>query len=513
MKIIILGGGTSGWITALYAKKARPADEITLVESPTIGILGAGEGTTPQFINLLDFLEIPASIVIKDCQATIKSSIRFMGWSGESSSYHHPFISRYPVSTKTPRENLNPYLEKPTEDFFIYNSVAGYERRTFVLAEAIEDQHKVPFIDAYLAPDTNIINPIQHFQALSDWALHFDARLLAEFLQNVAVSRGVRHVLGSVTDASQNSSGDIECIHVDGQALQTDFIFDCSGFKSFISSNVFKARRTSHRKFLPADKAQAFFLDIDPLKIPAYTESICMDAGWMWKIPLQHRWGCGYVYSSDFIDQDSVINEILTRYPGARLGNQFSFPSDHLVDIWQNNCLSVGLSTGFIEPLEATSIFHIIRILGRFFSEPLHIERRFEPDVKSFNNKWRAEIEEIIDFIHLHYLASGTRSTFWNSFRNITIMPDFVNYMMEISKYRPPNEDDFYGREMFTSPSYTHVMYGNGILGRDVLRNYFSKLPTPRVTQYTNALNNQLTAAETCLKHHVFLSALQNGDR
>ena len=509
MKISILGGGTSGWITALYAQKARPFDEVTLIESPVIGILGAGEGTTPQIINLFDFLEIPASDIIKQCQATIKTSIRFSGWSGKNSSYHHPFLSRGPVSTKTPREKLNYYIEKSTEDYFLYNAAAGYPRDHFILAEKLENQYKVPFIKTYLNPDSSIVNAIQQYESLSDWALHFDARLLAEFLQNVAISRGVRHVTGLVTNVSQDEKGNISHIHLEDHTLETDFIFDCSGFKSFISNNIFKSKRTSHRQYLPADKAQAFFIDSDPLKLPAYTDSVCMDAGWMWKIPLQHRYGCGYVYSSEFTTEEQVVKDIKEQYPNALIGKSFSFPSDHLVDIWYKNCLSVGLSTGFIEPLEATSIFHIIRILGRFFSEPLNIECRYEPDIKSFNKKWRSEIQEIIDFIHLHYLSSGTKSAFWNSFRNITQMPEFIENILEISKYRPPNEDDFYGREMFTYPSYTHVLYGNGLLTNDVLKNYYYKLPTPRVNQYSNNLNNQYTAAENCVLHHDFLLDLK----
>lgn len=505
MRITVVGGGTAGWLTALYIRHARPNDEISLIESPVIGILGAGEGTTPHIINFLDFVQIPTSDIIKNCGATIKSSIKFTGWSGKGSYYHHQFGSYSPTTTKTKESDLNRYIENRIEDYFVYAAVSGTPIKSFVLTDALDGTFKVPFKPKYLDENFNIVNPIQLYEPLTGWALHFDARLLAEFLQKVAVSRGIKHVTGLITDASTDQNGNITKLHLEGFDVETDFVFDCSGFNSFISNKVFKSKRTSHRNQLPADKAQAFFIDSDISKLPAYTESVCMDAGWMWKIPLQHRYGCGYVYSSEFADEERVVKDIKKAYPKALLGKSFSFPSDHLHDIWTKNCLSVGLSTGFIEPLEATSIFHALAILKRFFSEPTNINTQIKANMDRFNSEWRSEIQEIIDFIYLHYVVSGTGSKFWKAFSNITEIPEFVKYIIDVAKYRPPNDTDFNGRRLFECESYTNIMYGQSLITDKTLKDYFPNIVLNRLKSYEKIVHNHSLALKDCVTHQSFL--------
>ena len=415
--IVIVGGGTAGWLTALYAKKTFPNENISVVQSKDIGILCAGEGTTPNLIALFDYLDIPISELILKAKATIKTGIKFTNWSKNSDFYYHDFGKNFTL----PDEDLIDYT---LSDFEVHKRIdllhiLQINKNTQpAFSSRYSEKNLVPFI--YNVGYENSRNPIFNFNQFAQWSIHFDARLLAKLLEEIALSRGIKNIFGTVKDIDSANNIDIESITLDDDTkIKTDFVFDCTGFHKVFIGKYFKSEWVSFQESLPMKKAIPFFIDIDINNIPAYTESIAMDYGWMWKIPLQHRYGCGYVYDSDFISDEDAKKEIekfLGFEPDYPKVDPFIFNPGCYKEIWKGNCLAVGLASAFVEPLEATSIFQTVTMLQSFFANKNHIFNRNDHYISNFNNAYLQNTEEIRDFIYLHYMTDKDNNDFWINF-------------------------------------------------------------------------------------------------
>lgn len=424
--IVIVGGGTAGWLTALYAKKMLPEDNITLVESESIGILGAGEGSTPILIGLFDFLDIPVSDLIQNTKSTMKMGIKFTNWSGNNDFYFHGF------------ENVNSFLSNHNSGFYLSDFFkADIPTKRFInaykkeqidnMSTKIYENNKLPFIQKL---ENNFYqNKILDFEKYNNFSIHFDARLLAKYLANVGINRGITKIDGNVTKIINNKNNNIEKIELDNyKYLDVDFIFDCSGFAKLITGKHFNIKWHSLSNLLPMKKAIPFFIEIDKNNIPPYTEAIAMKYGWMWKIPLQHRFGCGYVFDSDYINEKDAKKEIekylgfTPEYPRENKG-AFSFEAGCFEEVWTNNSLSVGLSSGFLEPLEATSLHQLTMLLKRFFTnkQDMFTENKKIKDI--FNKKYVEETDGVANFIYFHYLTKRNDSIFWKEFQNKNKIP------------------------------------------------------------------------------------------
>ena len=353
-KYVIVGGGTAGWLTALFVKEKFPYSDVTVIASSEIGILGAGEGTTPPFINFLAKIKINPDEIISNCLGTVKTGIKFTNWCGDTKHYYHNFLS-----------------------------------------------------------DTR----------QGDSALHFDANLLAKYLQTVGIERGIKLVDDEVTDVCTDSNNNITGLMLkDKTSIDLDFVFDCSGFRRLIIGKHYNAKWASYKKILPVDRAMPFFLQNDNTNLPVYTEAIALRHGWMWKIPVQGRYGCGYVFDSGRAT-DSEIKEEIEEHLGHEIVSprMFSFDAGCFEDTWINNCVAIGLSSGFSEPLEATSIWvqitsltFLLKNINGIISIDAGAKRRYNDAVKTMNS-------EIAKFLHFHYLTNRQDSDFWRSFEVPTV--------------------------------------------------------------------------------------------
>jgi tryptophan 7-halogenase len=507
-KIIVLGGGTAGWLTSLLVRAFYPGFDITLVESEEIGILGAGEGTVPHFVETMDFLKIPVSAIIKECNATIKIGIKFSNWNGDGSSYFHDFIAK---------DNLE---EWTFDDNFRLNMLVTYligkgtDLDKVNLYAKLSDQCKVPFILNDLNDPTlsKYPDPIAAVQHLGNFALHFDARLLAGFLGKVAqYQRNIRRVEGKFTHVSSDQNGNITGIHLEnGQHVSCDFIFDCSGFARLLIGKHFKEKWIDYKPYLPLDKAMPFFVPHDGKYIPPYTEAIAMKYGWMWKIPVQDRYGCGYVFDSSYIDVDEAKQEV-EELLGHTITSPrtFSFQAGCFENTLIKNCFGVGLSHHFVEPLEATSIWTFSKNLINFLKSGaiMHLT----PEVTEIiNDRCRKVIEPVPEFLQLHYLTERNDSPFWREFRQKTNMMESLKARQNLWHALPMVEPDFTSMQMFNSPSWISV--GNGVRFFD--RQAFSRLSADwnhedleNKCHYLINTHNHLSRG--CMLHHDFLSLMK----
>ena len=397
--IVILGGGTAGWMTAnvLQKKWQHLGISITLVESPDIGIIGVGEGSTPMLKAFLDSLDISESEWMPECNATYKNGISFKNWSTVSGyeEYFHPF----PCGLDSLTFN------------YLYNNAALRRKGVDVIANPNRFSLMASLTGKKLAPIPSKNFPF-HFQ----YGYHFDSILLGKFLRKKAVESGVNHIQGTVESVEQHSNGDITSLKLSNeQTLAADFFVDCSGFASILLEKTLKVPFISFADNLFNDSAIALPTTIDT-HIPSETLSTALTNGWAWQIPLTNRFGNGYVYSSQHCTQDEAEKELR-----AHLGVLDSdIEARHLKmkvgraqESWHNNCVAVGLSQGFIEPLEATAIQFIYATIEQFsiaFEEGGFTNQHKD----EFNQRMNMNFEGIRDYIVLHYKTnSRSDSQYW----------------------------------------------------------------------------------------------------
>ena len=369
-KIVVVGGGTAGWLTALSMNKFMPYSEVIVIASSELGILGAGEGTTPHFMDLLKDLDIPESALFEHAKATVKNGINFTNWNGDGKDYYHPFWE-------------------------------------------------------------------------GQYALHFDANLLAKYLQTVGLERGIKLVDDIVTDINEDKNGYIKSLTLkSGDQIETDFVMDCSGLRRLIIGNHYKSTWNSYTKHLPAKRAMPFFIDHDDKDLPDYTGAIAMKAGWVWKIPVQGRYGCGYVFDSNFITDEQAKAEV-----EEMLGHEvtiprfFNFEAGSYDKTWIKNCIAIGLSAGFTEPMEATSIWIQVKSL-QLLKEYMRTRiRDGETVIENYNNIVRNFNNDLMIFIHLHYLTKRDDSEFWTTFKERNQTPEFILRLRDMNKDTMTNQD------------------------------------------------------------------------
>lgn len=440
--IIILGGGTAGWLTALFIKKTFPNHNIKLIESKKVGILGAGEGTTPQIIDFLRELEIDINELLIKTNGTIKQGISFENWNGDNKKYFHGFAEL---------NEMNP--------FYIEN-VFGFDCALQYFHNLISDN---------LDPNTHLYSANLSYDNKVDTsniriALHFDANKLADYLKDIAISRGIKHLIGDFVDVKTNSLNEITDIVLKDNSIQScDFVFDCSGFNRLLIGKHFKSKWKDYQKHLPMKKAIPFFLEQDE-EIKPYTQAIAMKYGWVWKIPLQHRYGSGYIFDSDYINEDEALQEAETLFK-QKLNSPrvINFDAGCFEKVWINNCISIGLSSGFTEPLEATSIWLQIEQLKLLKHFLLNIfDNRKQKLIDTYNEVAFNNNEEILKFLYFHYLTQRKDSKFWKEFQKKNIPP--VGFEDELEKLKENSYCIFDGNKKrsagFEYINYLQVGYG-----------------------------------------------------
>ena len=404
--IVIVGGGTAGWLTALFAKKYFYKCNVTLIESQEIGILGAGEGTTPHFINFLKAIDIPLSDLFKHAKATVKNGIKFTDWNGDGEHFFHPFWSYEQAQVQE-----NRYL---LANFASTNSSLD----PVCYVANISENYRVPFVPKSVSLDGK--NTWEsRYEKLANYGVHFDARELANFLSSVGEQRGVNRVFSEVVGTLTDVDGYIEALELKtGERIPCDFVFDCTGFARLFIGKHFNTKWKDYKDYIPNDRAIPFFIDTtnEQNPLPPYTEAIAMKYGWVWKIPVQGRYGCGYVFDSSLISDEEAIAELEEKFPVASINRKgFSFKAGCFEQVWVKNCMAVGLSAGFIEPLEATNLWvtvdqlsYLRESIAGVFSRDTEISKTFNEVTLQFNTT-------ILEFLTLHYITQRRDTVYWSN--------------------------------------------------------------------------------------------------
>jgi hypothetical protein len=400
-KIAIVGGGTAGWMAAMIlAHKLGPRGvEISVLESPTVPIIGVGEGSTPWLRGFFDMLGIEESEWMPQCNATYKCGISFRNWSTRPGfeSYFHPFASM---------------LDNLTLTQFVHNAQArmnGYD------VEAHPDKF---FISSYLAKNRMAPKPSRNFPFDVWYGYHFDAVLVGQFLHRKAVERGVKYVSCHVMNVNLRENGDIKSVTTkEAGEVEADFFLDCTGFAGLLIQKALATPFVSFSDNLFNDSAVAMPTPIGD-KMASHTVSDAMRHGWCWEIPLTNRYGNGYVYSSAFCSADEAERELRERLgllDSPEEARHLKMRIGRVTKHWNRNCLAVGLSQGFIEPLEATALLFIQRTVQQFV-DALEEGDMGEAVRDRFNDKVNQHFEGTRDYIVTHYKTNTRKDTdYWRA--------------------------------------------------------------------------------------------------
>lgn len=444
--MLIVGGGTAGWMTAAALAHALQGAgvRIRLVESEEIGIVGVGEATLPHIRFFNSKLGIDERDFMRKTQATFKLGIEFRDWGLIGDSYIHPFGD----------------YGRPIEGIGFHH-YWNRQRRAGDPTDIAD--YSLPVTAARLgkfalpAEDNSVGSSFSY-------AYQFDATLYAPYLRAYAEARGVERTEGKVVDvALRGEDGFVEAITLtDGQRLEADLFVDCSGFRGVLIEQALQTGYDDWSRWLPCDRAVAVPCETREASV-AYTRSTAREAGWQWRIPLQHRVGNGYVYSSQFIGDDKAQATLVANLEGPALAEprRLRFVTGRRRKSWNRNCVAIGLSSGFLEPLESTSIYLIQIAISNLID--LWPERSFDPvDAEEFNRLMDMELEKVRDFLVLHYHATERAdSPLWDYCRTMSV-PDSLNYKMEL--FRDRGVVVKYKQGLFLEPSWLAVYLGQGVL-------------------------------------------------
>ena len=497
--IVILGGGTAGWMAASYLDRhfnlpERRRIRITVVEAPEAGRIGVGEATTPTILRFCEFLGIPEPLLMQRTDATLKNGVRFIDWGGPSSDYFHPFEALQGMAGVDPAPS---WLARRARQI----------SRPFHEENGIQSRLALAGFSPRHAMDRD-------YQARMPYAYHLDAEAFADLLMEVSKERGVQHIQGTVKDWKKVENGDLqELVLSNGQKISGDFFVDCSGFRGLL---IHDAMGIGHRSFsnsLLCDRAVTLRMPSQKgAPVLPYTTSFAQEAGWIWSIGLQSRTGCGYVYSSPFLSADEA-EEQLREHAGAGA----DVPARHLdmrvgrpESFWVGNVAAIGLAGGFIEPLESTAINMIevaLQMLVRYF--PISGENAFSR--QRFNEILTRYYDELRDFVTAHYIASSRRDTpFWCAATASERMSDTLRMRMGIWQDRPPANDDFDWRHsLFGPPSWQSILYGLGNVGDRAMENALHWTPSP--DSLSPFLDQTFDTMQAELpQHDIWLAALRS---
>jgi tryptophan halogenase len=446
--IVIVGGGTAGWMAAAsFAHFLKAAGtRITLVESSEIGTVGVGEATIPPIMDFIRVLGLDEDRLMRRCNATFKLAIKFEDWLQPGSAFFHPFgQTGYPV------EGVD------FSAWWLSRCLEGRARRL----EAYSLMATAAETGRFCRPLSDRSSPLSQIT----YALHFDAALFAEVLRDYATERGVRRIDAKIAGVElDGANGLIEAVRLeDGRRVEGDLFIDCSGFRGLLIEEALGAGYEDWRRWLPCDRAVAVQSNRNGPLSP-YTLSIARPAGWQWRIPLQNRVGNGYVYSSDHIDDDAASQALLDSLEAEAITQprRLRFTAGRRRKFWSRNCVALGLASGFLEPLESTSIHLVQRGLALLLK--LFPDRHFaQAEQDQYNAMLTFEYERIRDFLILHYQPSRREGDFWRDVRAITA-PDSLTHRIELFKShgRIIREET----ELFPAQSWLYIFMGQQIMPR-----------------------------------------------
>lgn len=481
--ITIVGGGTAGWISAaLLAKVLGKTHHIKLVESAAIGTIGVGEASIPPIIHLNNALGIDEKTFLDATQGTMKLGIEFEHWSSLGAKYMHAFGGV--------GKNL------PFCDF----------HHAYVRAKELGCAFEFgDFSLNYQAAKLNKFEKLSHISGTNlpgiSYAYHFDASLYAKLLSEYSQARGVERIEGKIVDVTQDpESGYVAQLTLaSGQQIGGDLFIDCSGLVGLLIEQTLNTGYEDWRHWLPCDSAVALPCE-SPSPIAPYTRSVAKDAGWCWHIPLQHRMGNGMVYSSKFITDEQAEQTLRDALPGKALAeaNFIKFKTGRRLKQWNKNVVAIGLSSGFLEPLESTSIhliqMGVIRLLKCFPNHGINAS-----EVEEYNRQSKMEFENIRDFIILHYKVNQREdSPFWQQCQRMDIPSSLarkIQLFKESGKVFQEQDD------VFTDIAWQQVLLGQEVLPEDI-HPMVDTLTEEQLTDLMDSLNTLIQRSVANMPTH-----------
>lgn len=514
-KLLIIGGGSSGWMTAAYLDAALNRDgrrvaDISLIESPDVPRIGVGEATVPSINHILAVIGIPELDFLKQVDGTFKQAIKYVGWlQREGESYYHPF---------------NRFRESPIDR----------TGRRWLMSD-----RSIPFA-ATVSAQPALCEANRSPQPFGAWdmgprltyAYHMNALKFADYLCALATSRGVIHYRDHVTDIELAANGDIAAVlSRDGKRLEADLYIDCTGFAALLIEKKLGVKWVDCSQWLLCDRAIAMHVDYErfyPGHIRPYTTATALSAGWVWEIPLQDKRSLGYVHSSAFLQQDAAERE-LRAFEGAHADPVNSrvvhFKVGHREKAWVRNCIAIGLSCNFIEPLESTGLY-LSDLAAVMLAEHFPVDSNTETLAFRFNRIMANRFYEILDFINLHYCLTRRNDTaFWREVQTPERINDRLKAKLDYWRLKPPSPSDFedqflWGQvekplptggipgdhrgpvdtgSLFGIDSYEAILYGLDFLDRESAEWFGEKRPPSRVA---GTVADRLTLAMQRLPPH-----------
>ena len=476
-KVVIAGGGTAGWMAAAaLSRLVGRKISVTLVESEEIGTVGVGEATIPTILTINRLLQIPEPDFIKLTSGTFKLGIRFENWRKHGEDYIHSFGDTGKGSWAA---GFHHFWLRATEmglaeDYGEYcTELKAAEAERF----AITSQNKL------------------------NYAYHLDASKYGMYLRKLAESSGATRIEGKIQRVETSSEdGFIEALHLeDGQRIEGDLFIDCTGFRALLSEGALQTGFDDWSHWLPANRAWAVQSELNEHPKP-YTRAVAHKVGWQWRIPLQHRAGNGLVYSNDFMDEERARDLLLANVPDKPLTDPrpIKFVTGQRKQYWNKNCIAIGLSSGFIEPLESTSI-HFIQN-GIMWLLLMFPDACIEPStVNEYNRTMRSEAEHIRDFIVLHYtLNQRYGDPFWDHCRNMDL-PDSLKHRMELfersARVFKPQDD------VFAENSWVQVMMGQGMYP-DGYHNIAQAMSESQMSAFLKGIQHEVAQTVAKLPEH-----------
>ncbi len=472
--IVIVGGGTAGWIAAAMLARFVPhTTKIRLVESDAIGTVGVGEATIPQIRLLTAALGIDENAMLAATQGTFKLGIEFVDWTGPGSRYMHAFgaVGRGLGVVQFHHHWLRARaagIAAPLGDYIASARAA---------ADARFDRH----------PDLA-------------YAYHFDATLLARWLRGLAETAGVERIEGRIVAANRDGEqGDLTDVTLaDGRRVEGDFFLDCSGFRSLLLGGALGVAFEDWAHWLPCDRAMAVACEPTTPLLP-YTRATARPVGWQWRIPLQHRTGNGLVYAAAHLSDDEAAARLLANLDGAAIGEPrpLQFATGKRATFWEHNVVALGLASGFMEPLESTSI-HMVqsavaRLLALFPSAGDNAQAR-----ATYNRQTHAEYDRIRDFLILHYHANGRDEPFWRQCRETPLPEPLAE---KIAQFRAAGLVTADAADLFTEPAWVQVMIGQGI-DPATWSPLAEGLPLDQLTRFLDEIRERHAATARSLSPH-----------
>lgn len=483
MKIVIVGGGTAGWLAALMIHKIFPMHTVTVIESSAIGIVGAGEGSTGLLTDVINgkFFNFGCDMMefLKETGASIKYGIHHRDWHTVGQSY------------------LAPLAGSPTSGNRSLDT-------TFALASELlpNKMHQLHVCGLSMEHNLSPFN-VNNFK-FSDigYALHFDAHDVGRYFKKIVLKDNrVTHIDDQITDVILNDQGEINSLKLkEHEEISADFFVDASGFAKVLMKKL-NNPWISYRKNLPVNSAMPFLLKYEEDEVPEpWTTAWAQSSGWMWQIPIQKRKGCGYVFDDNFITPDQAQAEIeKTLNRKIEPIRILKFDTGRLENAWVKNCLSVGLSSAFAEPLEATSIHSTIVQLLDFVFEYLKSSKEETCNsysVKMYNKKTARMYDDFKNFLNIHYMGGRTDSEFWKFIASRETQTEQTKTLIEMSKVKCPSNSNF--NQYMGSADwglYSYVMFGNKLISSDVLTKELEFLETvsPGIKKYAKYVLDSYT--------------------